>query len=216
MSRHPLKTFLSAAGLLLILSGGVLADDPVFQNTHQEIVRELTRKPVKYRSFLPQGKTRSIVVVEKSPAQNAGGAVTVVGNPDAGPDPAGYETKTIKVVDNQDIPTARLKIEFDYNSATIRKTAFPQLRELGLALTSDALNHADLLIAGHTDSDGADEYNLKLSFDRAEAVYRYLLAQFHIAPSRLTIRGYGEAMPLRPNDGPFNKQMNRRVEIKMN
>ncbi len=215
MIRNMIKTLVFTVGAVFILTGGALAEDPVFQRTHQEIVRELTRKPVKYRSFLPAGKKRSIVVMEKSSAKKAGGAVTVVSNQDAGPDSGRIETKTIQVVDNQDVPTARLKIEFDYNSASIRKSAFPQLKQLGLALTSNALNQSDLLVAGHTDSDGPDAYNLKLSLDRAEAVCQYLAARFNISPSRLTIRGYGEAMPLRPNDGPLNKQMNRRVEIQV-
>lgn len=205
--------------LLFILTGVCIAGEPVFQNSRDEMVKELTRNPVKYRSFVPDARKRSIVVIEKSAAANLTGSMTVVGNTQTGAvdgsNPDQYEKKTISVVDNQDVPGLKLKIEFDYNSSALRPDSFPLLRELGMALNSDQLKTADLLVAGHTDSDGTDEYNLILSIERAGAVKQYLVNNFSIPEARLRIRGYGEYMPLKPNNTSENKQMNRRVEVQL-
>jgi outer membrane protein OmpA-like peptidoglycan-associated protein len=69
-------------------------------------------------------------------------------------------------------------------------------------------------IAGHTDSDGSELYNLRLSQARAQAVVDYLVSR-GISPDRLVARGYGESRPVAPNDTPENKQKNRRTELKI-
>jgi len=67
-------------------------------------------------------------------------------------------------------------------------------------------------IEGHTDSDGADKYNLKLSDGRAKAVSDYLV-EHGIDKGRLTAKGFGETKPLVPNDTDEGKATNRRVEF---
>lgn len=79
------------------------------------------------------------------------------------------------------------------------------------------LNEYDSLrieVQGHTDSDGADDYNFDLSDRRAESVVRYLTNQ-GVDASRLTWMGYGESRPLVPNDDPSAKAVNRRVEFRL-
>jgi outer membrane protein OmpA-like peptidoglycan-associated protein len=204
------------AGCVMGIPSFATAGDPVFQNTRDEMVKELTRQPVKYRSFGTDEKKRSIVVLEKK-----SNSINVVSNSSAnlvtgnssGLIDSQYEEKTIVVVDNQDVPGLKLKIEFDYNSSALRSSCFSLLRELGLALTSSELSTSYMMVAGHTDSDGTDKYNLRLSFERANSVKKYLIVNFNIPESRLKIRGYGESMPLKPNTDSFSKQMNRRVEI---
>ncbi|MHB8875704.1 MAG: OmpA family protein [Myxococcaceae bacterium] len=68
---------------------------------------------------------------------------------------------------------------------------------------------AQIIVEGHTDSMGADEYNRKLSERRAAAVRGFL----HLAPETSSVKGYGEARPLAPNDTEEGRQRNRRVEI---
>jgi outer membrane protein OmpA-like peptidoglycan-associated protein len=69
-------------------------------------------------------------------------------------------------------------------------------------------------LAGHTDDVGNDEYNQKLSEERAKAAVDYLVKQ-GIASDRLTYKGYGESMPYVANDSEFNRQLNRRTEAKI-
>jgi outer membrane protein OmpA-like peptidoglycan-associated protein len=69
-------------------------------------------------------------------------------------------------------------------------------------------------LAGHTDDVGNDEYNQKLSENRAKAAVDYLVKK-GIAADRLTYKGYGESMPYVPNDSDFNRQLNRRTEAKI-
>ena len=67
-------------------------------------------------------------------------------------------------------------------------------------------------IVGHTDSDGDDATNLKLSQRRAEAVKQALMSR-KIDASRLTTSGKGESVPVNNNNSPEEKANNRRVEF---
>ena len=85
-----------------------------------------------------------------------------------------------------------LEINFPYNSATVTAKAEPQLKELGTALNSDALKNAVVVISGHTDAKGSDQYNQLLSQRRAEAVKAYLVQKLHVSAENLTTAGYGK------------------------
>jgi OmpA-OmpF porin, OOP family len=69
-------------------------------------------------------------------------------------------------------------------------------------------------ISGHTDNVGSPESNLKLSFDRANAVKNYLV-QHGISASRLTTKGFGDTQPAATNDTEEGKQKNRRTEVRI-
>jgi OOP family OmpA-OmpF porin len=69
-----------------------------------------------------------------------------------------------------------------------------------------------LKLAGHTDSQGSDAYNMKLSKDRAESVKAYLVSK-GVNPSRVEATGYGEAQPIDTNSTERGRQNNRRVEF---
>ncbi|HSL88653.1 MAG TPA: OmpA family protein [Ignavibacteriaceae bacterium] len=71
---------------------------------------------------------------------------------------------------------------------------------------------SNILIAGHTDSDGAEQYNQSLSERRAKAVSDYTMMQ-GVSSSRLSIVGLGETEPIATNSTESGKQLNRRVEI---
>ena len=75
---------------------------------------------------------------------------------------------------------------------------------------------ADLVVAidGHTDNVGGDEYNQKLSEDRAAAVKNYLISK-GIEESRITSAGHGETMPIADNNTAEGRKKNRRVEMKL-
>lgn len=70
----------------------------------------------------------------------------------------------------------------------------------------------DVLIEGHTDSVGTDDYNLTLSRKRADSV-KYKLMGDGVEAGRITTKGYGERFPLASNDTKAGKAQNRRVEV---
>ena len=103
---------------------------------------------------------------------------------------------------------------FDYNKHELNPAADPLLDELAQALQQTKVDQIE--ISGHTDSKGSDDYNLRLSLQRAQAVLQ-ALQQRHSA-DHATAHGYGETRPVTANevdgtDSPSNRQLNRRVEI---
>ena len=69
-------------------------------------------------------------------------------------------------------------------------------------------------ISGHTDNKGSDEYNQKLSENRAKSVVDYLVDK-GISKEQLVFAGYGEAQPMSANDTDSGRQLNRRIEFKI-
>jgi outer membrane protein OmpA-like peptidoglycan-associated protein len=90
----------------------------------------------------------------------------------------------------------------------------PGAREKLAKLSGIILGHPGLRIAveGHTDSVGGDEYNLKLSENRANSVRAYLVSQ-SIDPGAVTAKGFGKTMPVADNSTAAGRQVNRRVEL---
>lgn len=101
---------------------------------------------------------------------------------------------------------------FDVNKSVLRPESVQELDRLLAILNENPT--LKIQISGHTDSDGNDESNLKLSDDRAKAVVQYLISK-GIKADRLTYKGYGETKPMAPNDTPENKQLNRRTEFEI-
>jgi len=67
-----------------------------------------------------------------------------------------------------------------------------------------------LQIQVHTDSRGSGAYNLRMSHERAAAIYQYLVRR-GVSPDRLTYQGYGETCPIATNQTAEGRQANRRV-----
>lgn len=101
-------------------------------------------------------------------------------------------------------------IFFDVNKTEVKPAMQAQLTKIAQALAAVPDKH--LLIEGHTDSDGASEYNLSLSELRAQSVKKILLAG-GITEERVTIKGYGQTKPIADNRTAAGKAQNRRVEI---
>ncbi|MGK7389863.1 MAG: OmpA family protein [Candidatus Cyclobacteriaceae bacterium M2_1C_046] len=107
--------------------------------------------------------------------------------------------------------TVRLKnIYFDFDKTTLQSISFTELNKVVDLLTSNP--NVEIEISGHTDSKGADEYNLNLSQGRAQAVVDYLISQ-GIDGYRLIAKGYGEGKPVATNDTDEGRAENRRVEF---
>lgn len=103
-------------------------------------------------------------------------------------------------------------IFFDFDKATLRPESTNELERLTKLLQD--VPTLKIEIGGHTDSKGADDYNKKLSDNRAKAVVTYLIGK-GIAADRLTSAGYGEEQPIATNDTDEGRQMNRRTEFKI-
>jgi outer membrane protein OmpA-like peptidoglycan-associated protein len=99
---------------------------------------------------------------------------------------------------------------FDVNSYQLRPEARENLSNLSTILRK--YDDTDILIEGHTDSDGSNEYNYSLSERRAKSVKSYLVLQ-DVTGSRMTTIGYGESQPVADNATEAGKQANRRVEV---
>ncbi|MGB5354288.1 MAG: OmpA family protein, partial [Woeseia sp.] len=136
-----------------------------------------------------------------------------------------------KVVDRLDkCPNTRAGAQVDVNGCEIKE-------EITLPGVNFAYNSAELLpgaervmndaaetlrrnpsitveVAGHTDSDGAADYNESLSERRARSVRDYLAAR-GVPMNRMTVRGYGESAPIASNGTKEGKAMNRRVVLRI-
>ncbi|MDH4210749.1 MAG: OmpA family protein [candidate division WOR-3 bacterium] len=102
-------------------------------------------------------------------------------------------------------------INFEFNKATILSESYPIIDEAAAIV----MNHPDIKveIQGHTDGIGSAEYNLQLSYMRANAVRDYLIEVHEISPERLFLMAYGESRPVAPNTTEQGRYKNRRVEF---
>jgi outer membrane protein OmpA-like peptidoglycan-associated protein len=113
--------------------------------------------------------------------------------------------------DEKKITEIASKIFFETASDKLKVASLVQLDELATILKR--YETANLLIGGHTDSQGTDAYNITLSQKRTESVRTYLMGK-GIMESRLTATGYGEAQPIADNKTALGRAKNRRVELK--
>jgi outer membrane protein OmpA-like peptidoglycan-associated protein len=101
-------------------------------------------------------------------------------------------------------------ILFDFDSYALRPEAREHLTNLAASLNE--YPDSEVLIVGHTDSSGADEYNQRLSENRANAAGNHII-RGGVAPSRVKMMGLGETEPVASNDTEDGMQLNRRVEV---
>jgi outer membrane protein OmpA-like peptidoglycan-associated protein len=107
---------------------------------------------------------------------------------------------------------------FDFDKADIRPQAKEQLHQAAELIREHA-KKSTVLIEGHTDGKGADDYNQKLSDRRAQSVRDYFVKVEKLSGVKFCTKGYGKTKPVAPNakpdgsDDPEGRQKNRRVEI---
>jgi outer membrane protein OmpA-like peptidoglycan-associated protein len=102
------------------------------------------------------------------------------------------------------------KILFDFDSATLKPASQAQLDQVATILGK--YPDTDILVMGHTDSRGTEDYNQKLSERRAGAVAGYIEGR-GVTSSRIQSRGLGESVPVAANDSEEGRAQNRRVEF---
>jgi len=103
-------------------------------------------------------------------------------------------------------------ILFDTGKSTIRQESYAVLQNIADIMKE--YPNADFVIEGHTDSDGSDKLNQKLSDSRAASVVTYLTT-IGMSGNRMSSVGYGESRPIATNSTRAGKQKNRRVEISL-
>jgi OOP family OmpA-OmpF porin len=107
--------------------------------------------------------------------------------------------------------TRKLEVFFDNNSSKLKPESFKDL-DLAVGFLK-AVPTATGVIEGHTDANGSDAYNQRLSEERAKAVRDYIISM-GIDPSRLEARGLGESQPVADNSTPEGRAQNRRVVLR--
>jgi OOP family OmpA-OmpF porin len=140
-------------------------------------------------------------------------SLVVTGEPPAPPapppEPEPPAPKRVEVTADKIV--IKEKIQFDVDKTTIKPESNGLLDEITQVI-KDNPRIKKIAIEGHTDGDGSDKYNLKLSDGRAKAVMEYLVTH-GIEAGRLTAKGFGESKPIASNDTPEGKEQNRRVEF---
>jgi len=99
---------------------------------------------------------------------------------------------------------------FDFDKWNLRPESYIELDRVVKLLNENPA--IEIEMSAHTDSRGSDEYNFKLSDERAKSVREYILSK-GISVSRITSQGYGETRPVADNITDENRQLNRRVEF---
>ena len=104
-------------------------------------------------------------------------------------------------------------LEFENGKSDILKAMHPDLDKLANFLIDHPRVH--LSISGHTDSQGSENSNLRLSQARADAIKAYLIYQFKIDPARIEAHGYGSSKPIVEEKTDEDRGLNRRVEFEI-
>ncbi len=102
------------------------------------------------------------------------------------------------------------KILFDFDSSVLKPASQTQLGQVADVLQQ--YPDTNIMVMGHTDSKGSEEYNLGLSERRADAVEAYLEGR-GVPAERMTAKGYGESVPVADNSTEEGRAQNRRVEF---
>ena len=102
-------------------------------------------------------------------------------------------------------------ILFDFNKSDLRQDFSGPVMSLGALMQKYPTSY--VILEGHTDGKGSEEYNLELSLRRAESVANYLRGNSGIDSDRIIVNYFGKANPVASNDTEEGRQLNRRVEL---
>lgn len=102
------------------------------------------------------------------------------------------------------------KVLFDVGKSKLKQEGIQALGELTPVLIS--FQGRKFQIAGHTDNTGSDEFNWRLSTERALSVVRFMIEQ-GMPADRVSASGYGMYQPIETNETPEGRALNRRIEI---
>ena len=187
--------------MMMIAAGSAMAEDVRLYRANEAI------DPADVAQILGSGpvvKMRSIRVLDESPAAKSPSQQVAAS---AYADDAAARAARPHLSQS----SLALPVQFSFDSADIQTSARQQLDALaqGIRMLPDVQS---VVIEGHTDAKGTDDYNEQLSQRRASAVKRYLVAMHGIEPARLRAVGMGKYVPL-PGRDPVAPE-NRRVQFR--
>jgi outer membrane protein OmpA-like peptidoglycan-associated protein len=173
-----------------------------------------------FRCSLPNGGPKDVLHVIKINTRCTGPAAMLAGNPGGGgqlPNGSGSggadssPEKALEQALAQNKKVDIYSIYFSFNSDKLREESQPTLKDIAEVMR----RHPDwkLLVNGHTDAIGGDQFNLDLSKRRAAAVKTALMQQYKIGGDRLATGGYGKSQPRDTNETLEGRARNRRVEL---
>ncbi|MEM1175341.1 MAG: OmpA family protein [Pseudomonadota bacterium] len=102
-------------------------------------------------------------------------------------------------------------LSFASGASQIQPANFDLLAKVEKAI--DVFPNSELIIEGHTDAYGGDDFNQKLSQERAESVKQYMINAMRIQDFRLIATGYGETRPVASNETEAGRTKNRRIDV---
>lgn len=124
-------------------------------------------------------------------------------------DDPNVEVKPVTVDGQNAINVSLRNVHFAVNSADL---SYEDMQKLDKVIETVRGRDVDILVIGHTDSTGPEDYNMELSLARANSVRNYMVRK-GIPASRIATRGKGELEPIADNSTPEGRAKNRRVEI---
>ncbi|NCA84014.1 MAG: hypothetical protein EOM83_00390 [Clostridia bacterium] len=110
-----------------------------------------------------------------------------------------------------DVIIRMIGVNFDVGKSQIKQEDYALLTKLQKAM--NLFSDASIVIEGHTDSQGGDDLNLKLSQERADAVLSYLNANTTVDRQRFSTIGFGESRPVANNETIAGRKVNRRIDV---
>ena len=122
-----------------------------------------------------------------------------------------YPPEAMVFRDENNIFLRLVGLNFDVGKSDLNPEFYGLLGKVQNAIT--IFPDCKITIEGHTDSQGGDETNQKLSQERANAVMYYLLANMNIEMTRVKAIGYGETKPIANNETSEGRKKNRRIDV---
>lgn len=126
--------------------------------------------------------------------------------------PANSSNTTLRKDIDMSRDAVRLLVYFDFDKSILRTDSYVDLDRAVAWLEANPTLRVE--VSGHTDNVGKHDYNMRLSQERAKAVYDYLIAK-DVSSRQITHKGYGPDQPVATNDTEDGRQLNRRVEFRV-
>lgn len=121
--------------------------------------------------------------------------------------------KNLKFILDRKIKGSRVILDnilYETNDFSLKSSSFFEIKRLANHLKRN--KKTKIMIAGHTDNLGTEQYNQELSFKRARSVYNKLI-EYGVSKSQLSYIGFGFSRPIDNNETEFGRSKNRRTEI---